>query len=132
MNQIINEYTTLSQWGNSKATRISTSVNIDVNQKFSISIQGESIVLTPEVKQPNTIHKLFSNWKDDGIRHKELDWGGLKEMKESIKVGIIYFIILLKQRFSTIFSFFFFFNSYSYYFTLFYISPIFLRFILLF
>ena len=131
MNQIINEYTTLSQWGNSKATRISTSVNIDVNQKFSISIQGESIVLTPEVKQPNTIHKLFSNWKDDGIRHKELDWGGLKEMKESIKVGIIYFIILLKQRFSTIFSFFFF-NSYSYYFTLFYISPIFLRFILLF
>lgn len=36
MNQFINEYTTLSQWENSKATRIPTSVlkllNIDVNQ----------------------------------------------------------------------------------------------------
>ena len=73
MNQIINEYTTLSQWGNSKATRIPTSVNIDVNQKFLISTQGESIVLTPKVKQSNTIHELFSNWENDGIRHKELD-----------------------------------------------------------
>lgn len=36
------------------------------------------------------------------------NWTGekLKEMRESSKVGIIYFIILLKQRFSTIFSFF--------------------------
>ena len=48
---------------------------LENNQKFLISTQGESIVLIPEVKQPNTIHKLFSNWKDDGIRHKELDWG---------------------------------------------------------
>ena len=75
MNQIINEYTTLSQWGNSKATRIPTSVlkllNIDVNQRFLISVQGES-------KQPNTIHELFSNWEDDGIRHKEIDWGEAK------------------------------------------------------
>ena len=82
MNQIINEYTTLSQWGNSKATRIPTSVlkllNIDVNQRFLISVQGESIVLTPEVKQLNTIYELFSNWEDDGIRHKELDWGEVK------------------------------------------------------
>ena len=73
MNQIINEYTTLSQWGNSKATRIPTRV-----LKFLISVQGESIVLTPEVKQPNTIHELFSNWKDDGIRHNENDWGEAK------------------------------------------------------
>ena len=82
MNQIINEYTTLSQWGNSKATRIPTSVlkllNIDVNQRFLISVQGESIVLTPEVKQPKTIHELFSNWEDDGIRHNENDWGEAK------------------------------------------------------
>ena len=41
-------------------------------------MQGESIVLTPEVKQPNTIHELFSNWKDDGIRHNENDWGEAK------------------------------------------------------
>ena len=87
MNQIINEYTTLSQWGNSKATRIPTSVlkllNIDVNQRFLISVQGESIVLTPEVKQPNTIHELFSNWEDDGIRHKEINLGEVKTKEES-------------------------------------------------
>ena len=35
-------------------------------------------MLTPEVKQPNNIHKLFANWKDDGIRHKEIDWGEAK------------------------------------------------------
>ena len=41
MEKAIQEYTTLSQWGNSKATRIPASVlkllNIDVNQKFSVS-----------------------------------------------------------------------------------------------
>ena len=47
---------------------------LENNQKFLISTQGESIVLAPEVKQLNT----FSNWEDNGIRHKELDWGEIK------------------------------------------------------
>ena len=51
---------------------------LDNNQRFLISVQGESIVLIPEVKQPNTIYELFSNWEDDGIRHKEIDWGEIK------------------------------------------------------
>ena len=79
MENAIQEYTTLSQWGNSKATRIPASVlkllNIDVNQKFSVSVQGQSIVLTPETTQATSIHELFADWEDDCIRHQELDWG---------------------------------------------------------
>ena len=46
-------------------------------------MQGESIVLTPEVKQLNTIYELFSNWEDDGIRHKEINLGEVKTKEES-------------------------------------------------
>lgn len=56
---------------------------LDNNQRFLISVQGESIVLIPEVKQPNTIYELFSNWEDDGIRHKEINWGKVKTKEES-------------------------------------------------
>ena len=70
--------TKLEHYGDSFIARIPDNI-IDLlvlenNQKFLISIQGESIVLAPEVKQLNT----FSNWEDDGIRHKELDWGEIK------------------------------------------------------
>ena len=70
--------TKLQHYGNSFIARIPDNI-IDLlvlenNQKFLISIQGESIVLLPEVKQPNT----FSNWENEGIRHKELDWGEIK------------------------------------------------------
>ena len=56
---------------------------LDNNQRFLISVQGESIVLTPEVKQLNTIYELFSNWEDDGIRHKKINWGEVKTKEES-------------------------------------------------
>lgn len=56
---------------------------LDNNQRFLISVQGESIVLIPEVKQPNTIYELFSNWEDDGIRHKEINLGEVKTKEES-------------------------------------------------
>ena len=56
---------------------------LDNNQRFLISVQGESIVLTPEVKQLNTIYELFSNWEDDGIRHKEINLGEVKTKEES-------------------------------------------------
>ena len=56
---------------------------LDNNQRFLISVQGESIVLIPEVKQPHTIYEWFSNWKDDGIRHKEINWGEVKTKEES-------------------------------------------------
>lgn len=79
MKTVAKEYTTLSQWGNSKATRIPSSIlkrlNLDVNQRFSVSIKEQSIVLTPEViDKPMTIQELFSDWEDDGIHHGEVDW----------------------------------------------------------
>lgn len=78
MNTIV-EHTTLAQWGNSKATRIPSNIlkllNIDVNQKFSVSVKDQSIILTPEKRNPETIHELFAGWEDDGIRHNEVDWG---------------------------------------------------------
>ena len=77
MDNLIQEYTTLSQWGNSKATRIPTNIlkllNIDVNQKFLVSVKDRSIVLTPD-----SIHDLFAGWEDDGVRHREIDWGESK------------------------------------------------------
>lgn len=79
MQPVVQEYTTLAQWGNSKATRIPASIlkllDVDVNQKFSVSVQNQSIVLTPEIQKPTTIHDLFAGWEDDGIRQEELDWG---------------------------------------------------------
>ena len=82
MDNIIQEYTTLSQWGNSKATRIPTNIlkllNIDVNQKLLVSVKDRSIVLTPESQNPSSIHDLFAGWEDDGVRHREIDWGESK------------------------------------------------------
>lgn len=74
--------TKLQHYGDSFIARIPYNI-IDLlvlenNQKFLISIQGESIVLPPEVKQPNNIHELFSDWEDEGIRHKELDCGEIQ------------------------------------------------------
>ena len=74
--------TKLEHYGDSFIARIPDNIIdllvLDKNQRLLISVQGESIVLTPEVKQLNTIYELFSNWEDDGIRHKELDWGEVK------------------------------------------------------
>lgn len=78
----IKGYTNLEQHEDSFIVRIPDNIIdllvLDNNQRFLISVQGESIVLTPEVKQLNTIYELFSNWEDDGIRHKEIDWGEAK------------------------------------------------------
>ena len=74
--------TKLEHYGDSFIARIPDNI-IDLlvlenNQKFLISIQGESIVLAPEVKQLNTFSNWEDNWEDNGIRHKELYWGEIK------------------------------------------------------
>ena len=78
----IKGYTNLEQHKESFIVRIPGNIIdllvLDKNQRLLISVQGESIVLTPEVKQSNTIYELFSSWEDDGIRHKEIDWGEIK------------------------------------------------------
>ena len=78
----IKGYTNLEQHEDSFIVRIPDNI-IDLlvlenYQKFLISIQGESIVLAPEVKQLNTFSNWKDNWEDNGIRHKELDWGEIK------------------------------------------------------
>jgi len=79
--------TKLEHYGDSFIARIPDNIIdllvLDNNQRFLISVQGESIVLTPEVKQLNTIYELFSNWEDDGIRHKEINLGEVKTKEES-------------------------------------------------
>lgn len=83
----IKGYTNLEQYEDSFIVRIPDNIIdllvLDNNQRFLISVQGESIVLIPEVKQPNTIYELFSNWEDDGIRHKKINWGEVKTKEES-------------------------------------------------
>lgn len=76
------EETHLSKWGNSQATRIPKKI-IDIlglkdNQKLTVKVQGDSIILTPVKDHPTNIHELFAGWKDDGIRDHELDWGRSK------------------------------------------------------
>lgn len=79
MDQTRKQETKITQWGHSKATRIPSSVikqlNLENNDKLSISIENGSIVLTPLKKKPNNIHELFDGWIDDGVRDTEIDWG---------------------------------------------------------
>lgn len=74
--------TKLVQWGNSKATRLPKEVidtlNIQVDQSILVEVIDNSIVMTPVNEAPNSIHDLFKDWKDDGIRSEELDWGESK------------------------------------------------------
>jgi len=79
---LIEEQTHVAKWGNSKATRIPSKIikelNLKDNQPLTVSVQGDSIVLTPIEKQPTNIHELFAGWQDDGQRESELDWGKAK------------------------------------------------------
>ncbi|WP_203638242.1 AbrB/MazE/SpoVT family DNA-binding domain-containing protein [Levilactobacillus wangkuiensis] len=69
----------LAKWGNSKAARIPSKIikqlNLADDQELTVRVQDDSIVLTPVKKRPSNIHELFADWKDDGKRDQELDWG---------------------------------------------------------
>jgi len=76
---MINEQTSLEKWDKSLAVRIPHQIIKELdwkdNQLLTVSVQGDSIVLTPIEKQPTDIHELFAGWQDDGQRESELDWG---------------------------------------------------------
>jgi len=78
----IEEQIHLAKWGNSKAARIPSKIikqlNLADGQELTVTVQDDSIVLTPVQKQPTNIHELFANWEDDGKREQELDWGKAK------------------------------------------------------
>ena len=74
--------TSLSQWGNSKAVRLPAAIlkklNLLDNQTLLVSVEDNSIRLSPENTQPSTIHELFAEWDQDDVREGELDWGQAK------------------------------------------------------
>ena len=76
---MINEQRSLEKWDNSLAVRIPYQIikelDLKDNQTLTVSVQGDSIVLTPIEKQPTNSHELFAGWQDDGQRDSELDWG---------------------------------------------------------
>lgn len=78
----MSKQTKLTNWGNSKATRLPIDIirelNIQDEQKLEVTIKDNSIVLTPIKNKPTNIHELFEDWEDDGIREKELNWGESK------------------------------------------------------
>ena len=75
----IEEKIHLAKWGNSNAARIPSKVvkqlNLTENQELTLTVQNDSIVLTPVERKPTNIHELFADWQDDGQREKELNWG---------------------------------------------------------
>lgn len=75
----LEERTHLAKWGNSQAARIPKSLieqlHLEDNQEFEVSVKDGSLILKPVEAKPSTIQELFANWKDDGIRDHELDWG---------------------------------------------------------
>lgn len=77
--------TRITQWGNSKATRIPSHVvkqlDLKDNQSLKVTVKNDSIVLTSERKHPTNIHKLFEGWTDDRKNNHELDWGEAKGNK---------------------------------------------------
>ncbi|MFD1455666.1 AbrB/MazE/SpoVT family DNA-binding domain-containing protein [Levilactobacillus lanxiensis] len=79
---VTQEQTYLAGWGSAKAVRIPSKIikqlNLTDNQELTVTVQDDSIVLTPVKKQPVNIHELFADWKDDGKRNQELDWGKME------------------------------------------------------
>ena len=71
--------TRITQWGNSMIIRIPSYIvkqlGLEDKQALTVTIQNNSIVLTPIKKQPTNIHDLFADWQDDGQRDHEVDWG---------------------------------------------------------
>ena len=53
-------------------------LNLLDNQTLLVSVEDNSIRLSPEHKQPSTIHELFAEWDQDDVRDGELDWGQAK------------------------------------------------------
>lgn len=81
MSQSLNEdsKTKLSKWGNSNATRIPRNLVEQLgwkeNENLSISIENQALILKPLSNRPTDIHELVADWKDDGKRDAEMDWG---------------------------------------------------------
>lgn len=72
--------TKISNWGNSKAIRIPMQVinqlNLEVNQPLDVEIANHSIIITPKLKEPETIEELYADYDFSSNDYEgELDWG---------------------------------------------------------
>lgn len=48
------------------------SLGLQQNQNLKITVENNSIVITPKMNKPTNIHDLFAGWVDDGIRDAEM------------------------------------------------------------
>lgn len=72
--------TKISTWGNSKAIRIPAYIvnqlNLKNNQPLDIEVKDTSLVITPKVKEAETVEELFSDYNISfHYSEEELDWG---------------------------------------------------------
>lgn len=68
----------MQKWGNSQGFRIPkallNTLNWNEKYKFNITMQDNSIVITPAEKEEITLKKLFENY-DGTYEPAEIDWG---------------------------------------------------------
>lgn len=69
----------LQKWGNSEAVRIPKKVikaaRLQPNQTFAITLQGQSIVLTPvKSRKEFTLNEMLKGVTPEN-RHAEVEWG---------------------------------------------------------
>lgn len=71
--------TKLSKLGNSHVIRIPAEMIAQLgwenNERISITIEEKALVLRATSNRPTNIHELFKDWRDDGQRDFEPDWG---------------------------------------------------------
>lgn len=76
---IMNTTQSLQKWGNSLAVRIPKKVieatNARINQEYIISVEKESIILTPSKKsKAKSVEEMFKGVHAEDVGG-ELDWG---------------------------------------------------------
>lgn len=68
----------LQKWGNSSGVRLPKKVidaaRLDPNQSMSVSLQGDSIILTPVRKEEYTLETMLKGVTPEMVGG-ELDWG---------------------------------------------------------
>lgn len=74
------ETTTLNRWGNSQGIRIPKVVveqlALTDNQKLTVSVENNQIILTPQFDSPKTLRELIGDYDvDKDGKDTELDWG---------------------------------------------------------
>lgn len=69
---------TLQKWGNSNGIRLPKdlleAINLKPDQKIMLTIQGESLILTPIRPEPSLLDELLADATPENVK-SEFDWG---------------------------------------------------------